>query len=214
MKNKILYFFILSMVFFSTCKKEEELPPAIEPTYGSVTAYIRGYVKDSATNLPLFGAIVNNTLLASNINGRYLISYSYNTNPKYQPPIAAITAVTNNEVGWIGLSIGNLIPNDTVTAPVIYAIPASFIKLHVKDTAMTTRASVSINCHYNSGFSGTASSFTDTLGHYTDTTFFVPISPRSLTDLNWHYSRGSFYNYHNLSFTLPASDTVSENIFY
>jgi hypothetical protein len=148
MKNKIVYLFIISMVVVSSCKKEEQQPYSGGVQGGIVTTYIRGYVKDSATNLPLQGAIINNSSISTNVYGRYVCAITYNNNPKYCPPYTAIEAITNNKIGWINLATYYLIPNDTITAPNIYVIPASFAKLHVKDTTMTAAASVHLSCSY------------------------------------------------------------------
>lgn len=211
----------VAVLFFSSCKKEEDLR---DPKEGSGMflhyAYLKGFVFDSITGIPLDNVKVfesdwpfkDNTIApidSTGATGMYIRTVAWYEGTPYgsgwqtgKPVDSAdifINAYAGNMCGFIKIKGWQLIENDTITLSNIYTVEDAYITTHIKDTVGGPGMS-SLYWYYVVG------GYTyKTYGPNTDTLITFKVCP---------YQEIKFTYYGADSATVNSGDTAFVDVFY
>lgn len=153
--RKILFYSLLFVALFSSCKKEKEGGDPHASTLTMHYSYVKGFVFDSVTGTPLPGALIyqsespfasgfvnTGSVDTTDVNGAYtrrifwLEGYSLSTGSTARPNDAIniyMNSFTTSESNFGQLTWGDLVEDDTINLPTIMAKPYAYVTTHVKE---------------------------------------------------------------------------------
>ncbi|MCX6294682.1 MAG: hypothetical protein NTX97_01220 [Bacteroidetes bacterium] len=152
--RKIFFYFLISAAIFSSCKKEKDGCPKCGAGMYMHFAYVKGYVLDSITGMPIVNAKVYDSdwpfkgySLSPNdstdATGMYVRKVGWWEGTPYgdgwetgKPADSAdvyVNAYTGNICGFFKFKGYQLIENDTITISNINSVEDGYITMHIKD---------------------------------------------------------------------------------
>lgn len=210
------------VLFFSSCKKEEDDCPKCGPGVTTHYAYVKGYVIDSISGLPVSNAIAykSNGVFSegkgyhnvpTDANGMYILEFDwptgvghFGTEYLYRPDDSInfyINGFSNDKCGFLAADWGVLIENDTVLLPNVYLSPGGYISTHIKDTLLSSYG-IQVNWYRSIG------PFTIDYSDYypIDTIVYHLAFPGIETKIHWGLT--------DVLRTVNSGDTAFVDVFY
>ena len=155
--RKIYFFFLFALTIFSSCRKEKE--GNAHPPDNVVThyAYVKGFVIDSLSGLPVShagvfatdGKILYDDFMtpydSTKTSGSYTVRVYWYTGTAYEGTVTLerpgpttvlyIDGFSSNKYGYVKINWGALTENDTIVVPNILVNKVGYISTHVKDVS-------------------------------------------------------------------------------
>ncbi|MCW3071830.1 MAG: hypothetical protein JWO44_1720 [Bacteroidetes bacterium] len=232
MNHKICFLFLLLLVGFEACKKEEEYRD--QDGNGLVMlpyahAYFRSVVVDSVTGVPVPGASIymwstpytglgGNSGVVTNGSGTFVTEMSWGGDPRYhhRPPDNAdlyVQACSDSKYGFLKFKAGLLVENDTIDLPNTLANSIGYVNLHIKDTSGFVSGACNVSAQYLI-LPATGYNFNFPSGNSFDTTVIWKAYPNRSVRIGWPGLSGYPSAGGVLNVFVNPNDTSYVNVFY